>query len=350
MYAVLTAVLFGTCAPMTKLLLGEVQPVMLASLLYLGSGFGMVVMILGKRVLHISESSEAPLTRSDIPYLIAIFMTGGVFAPVIMIYSTQFTPAATASLLLNFEPVTTALFAFLFFHEAIGRRIWVAMAIITASCILLAVDPSSGVGISLASIGILIACAFWSLDSNVSRHVSGKDPLMAILVKGFGAGLITFTLAILIGEMVPPLIELPGYLIVGFFSYGGLASVLFLLALRGLGSARAGLFLAISPFFGVFLSFLLFREIPSFLFYIALPIMTLGTWLLITEHHSHIHYHPPLVHNHRHNHEDLHHQHQHTLDMPPLANGEHAHLHAHEPVTHDHPHKPDLHHQHKHQT
>lgn len=350
-YGVASAVLFGSCAPMTKFFVGHTDPITLASLFYLGSGTGMLILIIAGHIIRRGRpGNEAPLTRSDVPYLAGMSIFGGVIAPVILMFSMISTPAATGALLLNFEPVATAVIAALFFHEAVGRRIWVAMGLITGSCLILSLDPTGSFGLSLGALGVLVSCFFWALDNNISRHVSGCNPLSSILVKGYMAGLISLGLAFMIGEHLPPWSQIPLYLVVGFFSFGGLASVFFLLALRALGIARTGLFLALSPFFGVFFSYLLFTESPQMVFVCALPIMILGTWLLVSERHSHLHHHLPLVHNHRHRHDDLHHEHTHPEDTPPLSrSGEHTHLHAHDPISHDHPHKPDLHHRHDHQ-
>lgn len=335
---------------MTKFFLGSCGPVTLAALFYLGSGTGMLILIFANLIIRKdTPRQEAPLTRADTPYLVGMILLGGVLAPIILMYSMIQTPAATGSLLLNFEPVATGVIAALFFHEAVGRRIWIAMALITGSCLILSIDPTGEFGFSLGAFGVLISCICWALDNNVSRYVSGRDPLAAILVKGLGAGIISLIIAVSLGEQLPPFTQIPIFLTIGFFSFGGLASVFFLLALRSLGSARTGLFLALSPFFGVFFSFLLFREPPQSGFILAFPIMVIGTWLLVTERHAHIHQHLPLVHNHRHLHDDLHHDHQHPADVPSLSrSGEHTHLHSHDAITHDHPHKPDLHHRHDH--
>ena len=335
---------------MTKLFIGGTQPLSLASLFYLGSGLGMMMLVVtGYLVRRGKPSREAPLSRSDIPYLAGMAIFGGVLAPITLMYSMILTPASTGALLLNFEPVATAVLAALFFHEAVGRRIWIAMLVITSSCLLLSLDTNGEIGMSVGALGILLACLFWGLDNNISRHVSGRDPFVSIMVKGCVAGIISLALTMVLGISLPSLGAIPLYLFVGFFSYGGLASIFFLLALRSLGSARTGLFLALSPFFGVFFSLLLFTEPQPPLFIIAFPIMIIGTWLLISEKHEHIHYHSPLVHNHRHRHDDGHHEHEHNSSCPMVSrSGDHTHLHAHVESTHTHPHKPDLHHRHDH--
>lgn len=352
LFAILSALFFGSCAPVTKYFISGTDPLTLASLFYLGSGLGMLVITLGRLIItHGSSPSESPVTLHDMPYLAGMSFFGGILAPVTLMYSMKVTPAATGSLLLNFEPVATGLLAAFLFKEAVGRRIWAAMVLITGSCLILSYDPAGVFGFSLGAIGVLLACTFWAFDNNISRKVSGKDPFMCIMIKGLSAGICTGIIALVIGGTIPSITNIPLYLFIGFFSFGGLASVFFIIALRSLGAARTGLFLALSPFFGIFFSFLLFQDPFQQAFPLAFCFMLAGVYLLVTEHHSHEHTHLPLVHEHRHSHDDLHHNHVHGPRIPPLSpGGEHSHLHAHQVLTHEHPHKPDLHHQHEHGT
>ncbi len=292
---------------------------------------------------------EAPPGRNDIPWLIGVTLFGGVLAPVTLIFSLPGTAAATAALLLNFEAVATTLIAAAVVGEWVSRRVWVALGCITASCIILTYDPAAGLGLSLPALGILLTCLFWAVDNNLGQRLSAKDPLIVISVKGIGSGTVTFLAALAAGEALPAPVTAAAAMIVGFLCYGGLTSILFLLALRGIGAARAGSLLAVSPFFGVFFSLLLFAELPTSAFYVALPIMALGAWLLISEEHTHPHRHPKIVHEHRHRHDDLHHDHTHAAGDPPFsASGEHSHMHAHTEIFHEHPHQPDIHHRHSH--
>ncbi|WP_292406551.1 MULTISPECIES: DMT family transporter [unclassified Methanoculleus] len=348
--ALATAVLIGGSAPFTKLLIDGAGPLALAALVSLGSGSGALLFSLvgaatGARRSHM----EAPLERGDIPWLIGVTVCGGLLAPVTLIFSLPGTPAATAALLLNFEAVATTLIAAAIFQESVSSRVWVALGCITVSCVILTHDPTGGFGLSLSALGILLTCLFWAVDNNLGQRLSVKDPLRVISVKGIGAGVVTLLLALAAGEHLPDPATAAAAMVVGFLSYGGLTSILFLLALRGIGAARAGSLLAVSPFFGVLFSFALFAESPAGVFYVALPVMALGAWLLITEEHSHPHRHPATVHEHRHRHDDLHHDHTHAAGDPPLsASGEHSHRHVHAELAHDHPHQPDIHHRHTH--
>nr|WP_301677377.1 DMT family transporter [Methanoculleus sp. FWC-SCC3] len=348
--ALATAILIGGSAPFTKLLLADIRPLVLAALVSLGSGCGALLFSLtrtatGTRRSHI----EAPPGRSEIPWLIGVTLFGGILAPVTLVYSLPGTPAATAALLLNFEAVATTLIAATIFGEWVSHRVWVALGCITASCLLLTWNPAAGLGLSLPALGILLTCLFWAVDNNLGQRLSAKDPLLVIVIKGIGAGTATLLVAVAAGEHLPAPTAVVAAMIVGFLCYGGLTSILFLLALRGIGAARAGSLLAVSPFFGVLFSLLLFAELPAGAFYVALPVMALGAWLMVSEKHSHPHRHPATVHEHRHRHDDLHHDHDHEAGDPPLsAAGEHSHVHAHAELAHEHPHQPDIHHRHLH--
>ncbi|MCK8519708.1 DMT family transporter [Methanoculleus sp. 7T] len=348
--ALVTAVFIGGSAPLTKLLIGGADPLALAALVSLGSGSGALLFsLLGAAAGTRRSNVEAPPGRRELPWLVGVTVFGGILAPVTLIFSLPGTPAATAALLLNFEAVATTLIAAAVFGESVSGRVWAALGCITASCILLTWDPAAGFGLSLPALGVLLTCLFWAVDNNLGQRLAAKDPLLTISVKGLGAGTVTLLFALAAGEHLPDPATTAAAMVVGFLCYGGLTSILFLLALRGIGAARAGSLLAVSPFFGVLFSLGLFAELPTGAFYVALPVMAFGAWLLVSEEHSHPHRHPPVVHEHRHRHDDLHHDHAHTADDSPLpATGEHSHMHAHAELVHEHPHQPDIHHRHSH--
>jgi drug/metabolite transporter (DMT)-like permease len=350
-YAFFTAVFFGLGAPLAKVILGGVAPMMLAAFLYFGSGIGLSGYLLIQRMHGNSRHTwEAALQRSDLPWLLGVILFGGFLAPLVLMSSLQLTHAATASLLLNFEAVATTLIAVLIFREAVGRRIGMALALITGSCVLLTWEPDALVGFSLPALGVLLTCVFWALDNNFARNISAKDPLPIIATKGIIGGTLSLSVGLLLGETIPTLSSGLTAMVLGFFCFGGLISVFFLLALRGIGTSRSASILAISPLFGVPVAFVLFSDLPRSNFFVAAPIMAVGVWMLITEEHTHQHVHPAEVHEHRHQHDDLHHHHVHQDQDPPVSpSGEHSHIHAHSEIRHVHSHRPDIHHRHTHE-
>ncbi len=341
--ALLAALLFGVSAPLSKLLLNDIQPMPLASLLYFGCGAGVLLFKLGNLLLIRKEKTEAGITKKDVPWLAGIILAGGVAAPVILMYSLKATPAATASLLLNFEAASTALIAAVFFKEALGKRVWISIAMITAAAAVLTLNPSGEWGFSIGAVGIIGACSLWGIDNNLTRNISSKDPLITAMVKGFGAGTVSLILSFATNSAFPSLTPILLALLLGAFSYG-ISIVLFIIAMRHLGAARTSAFFGTAPFIGSFISIILFGEIPGLQFYISLPLMIAGAVLIAGEKHAHMHIHRLTEHDHKHRHDDLHHNHVHGDGFC----GEHSHPHVHEPMEHEHAHMPDIHHRHTH--
>ena len=341
------AVLFGASAPLSKLLLRELDPVPLAALLYLGSGMVALLVILLQYGLNLRSDHhppiEAPISRNDLPWLTGAIFAGGVMAPIILLFSLQVTQASTASLLLNFEIVATTFLAATFFKESTGQRVWVSMTAITLGAILLSWEGSDW-GLSMGALGVLLACILWGLDNNFTRNISSKDPLSIVAIKGFGAGLFSLAISQILGNRLPGLGKVVEAMILGGLSYG-VSIMLFIRAMRSLGAARTSTLFGTAPFMGALLSLVIFREIPGVIFFLAFLIMVFGTYWLVNERHNHAHQHFPQVHDHRHFHDDLHHEHSHQ-DLETAK--EHAHSHTHGSLTHTHPHTPDIHHRHTH--
>ena len=289
--ALLAAIFFGASAPIAKFLLGNIAPIFLAAFLYLGSGTGISLVKLTQRIRF--KYVEASIKRTDIPWLAGAIISGGILAPIVLMVSLQNTSASTASLLLNFEGVGTTLIALLFFREAISRRAWTAILVITLASIFLSSDFKSGFGLSLGALGIILACFLWGADNNFTRNISGKDPLAIVAWKGLVAGTFSFFLALSLGNPFPSVTTILGTLILVFVSYG-LSTMLFIRSLRGLGAARTSALYGTAPLAGVILSVVIFRELPSFLFIIATILMIGGALLLINENHAHSHVHTVL--------------------------------------------------------
>lgn len=344
--ALLAALLFGASAPLSKVLLGSIEPVLLASLLYLGSGIGLIIFQLFEHFISKTSVSEAPLTKKEFPWLIGAVSAGGVAAPILLMYSLKITPASTASLLLNFEGAATALIAILLFNESISKSIWSAVILITLASIILSWDFNNQWGFSIGALGILCACTCWGLDNNFTRNVSAKNPYTIVTIKGVGAGSFSLLLAILLKSSLPSFKTIILSMLLGFFSYG-LSIVLYVLAMRELGSTRTSAFFSAAPFIGSILSFIISGDFPAASLYISLPFMITGTLLLLKENHVHMHVHLKLTHEHRHCHSDEHHNHTHAPGEIP-RDGYHSHLHTHERLEHSHSHTPDIHHRHAH--
>ncbi len=271
--AVLAAALYAVSTPISKLLLSEIQPVFLASLLYLGAGIGMLILQLPER----KQRTEHTLTQKDLPYTAGMVILD-IAAPILMMLGLRSATAANASLLNNFEIVATSLIALIVFHERIGKRLWAAIALITAASMLLSLEGKDSLTFSAGSVLVLLACTAWGLENNCTRMISGSDPQEIVIIKGLGSGAGSAAIALLSGEAFPPLPLIIPALLLGFASYG-LSVFFYVYAQRYLGAARTSAYYALSPFIGSALSFIMLRETPSAAFITALILMTAGAFL-----------------------------------------------------------------------
>jgi drug/metabolite transporter (DMT)-like permease len=337
--ALLAAALFGASTPFAKLLLGEISPLLLGGLLYLGSGIGLGVI----RLIRDRGWQTTGLIGRDWLWLGFSILFGGVLAPVLLMFGLQAIPSSTASLLLNLEAVLTALIAWLVFREHTDRRVIAGMlAIVAGGLILSWPDQYSGINNSYGAALVACACACWAIDNNLTRNVSTADALFIAGSKGLIAGSVNCGLALALGLQLPNVISLLETATLGFLGYG-VSLALFVLALRGLGTARTGAYFSTAPFIGAAVALTMPGESADLKFWITAALMAIGVWLHLTENHDHLHIHEPLSHRHKHRH-DAHHQHPHDFAWD--GREPHTHLHQHTPLTHSHPHFPDIHHRH----
>jgi drug/metabolite transporter (DMT)-like permease len=334
--ALLAALFFGASAPLSKLLLIDVPPVLMAAFLYLGSGTGISFVKLYQRLTR--SQNEAGIRPPDVKWLAGAIVAGGILAPIVLMVSLQNTPASTASLLLNFEGVGTTLIALFFFRESISRRAMAAISVITLASIFLSTNFQGGFGLSLGALGVILACVLWGVDNNFTRNISAKDPLTIVAWKGLVAGTFSLLLGLFLGQRLPSLASILGILLLGFVSYG-LSTMLFIYSMRGLGAARTSALYGTAPLAGVLLSFVIFRDPITLLFIFAAALMAAGALLLANEEHAHFHIHIPVVHEHRHRHDEFH-----EHDRTDIA---HSHEHQHPHTQHEHGHMPDIHHRHE---
>ena len=338
--ALLAALLFGSATPLAKLLLGPVDPWLLAGLLYLGSGIGLAI------TRAFTRRPRSAIAGGDLPWLVAAIALGGVVGPVLLLWGLARLSASTASLLLNLEGVLTALLAWFAFRENVDRRVALGMAAITAGALVLA-WPSGGTqgsGAILPTLAVVGACFAWALDNNLTRKVALADATTIAMAKGLAAGAANITLAFLAGTSMPPAGAVAAAGLLGFVSYG-VSLVLFVRALRDLGTARTGAYFSTAPFAGAVLSVAIVGDPVTWALAAAMGLMAFGVWLHLTEHHVHRHRHAATDHDHAHSH-DAHHQHHHPFPVAPEE--VHTHAHHHDPIAHAHEHFPDAHHRHEH--
>ncbi len=333
------ALLFGAGTPFAKLLLGPVSPWLLAGLLYLGSGSGLFMW----RLLRRTKTSR--MNFAEMGWLAGAVISGGMIAPALLMWGLVNMPAAGASLLLNAEGVLTALIAWFVFRENFDRRIALGMVLIVAGASVLSWPKEMSFGAAAPSLAVVGACLFWAIDNNLTRKVALLDSSFIAMTKGLVAGAVNTAIALALGSILPSVPMVIAAAAVGLLSYG-VSLMLFVVALRHLGTARTGAYFSTAPFAGAMIAVVGMGEPITVELLIAGALMAAGVWLHLTERHDHVHDHEVFEHEHHHEH-DAHHQHAHA--EPLSAGTSHSHVHRHEPMTHSHPHSPDAHHyQHRH--
>lgn len=341
--ATLSAILFGISPVLCKVVLGEMSPVLLAGLLYLGSGVGLSFVLVRQRIHIVREVRN--LSVSHRRKLFGAIVAGGIIAPLCLVYGIKLGSATEVSLLLNVETVATTIIAWAVFKEHVGGHVWFGKLLIVVAASIIVIRPTGALEFSASGILIVLACIFWGIDNNLTRDVDELPATALAAIKGYGAGTFNVILALFsgIGAISPG--SVGGALIIGGLSYGA-SLVLFVGALRKIGSARSSTYFAIGPFVGVAASLILFREHPPLTFWFAAALMLLGVFSLYAETHKHLHVHDAIAHKHSHTHDhDEHHHHAHDDGS---KSEPHDHYHVHEAIRHSHVHWPDTHHRHKH--
>ena len=330
------ALFFGLSAPASKFLMNRIDSLVLAGLLYLGSWGALSIFSFFQRV-----PKGASIGRKHLPWFLASVGIGGILGQLLLMWGISHPPASFASLLINFEIIWTVLVAGLFFGEHLGIRVLLSMGLMFLSGAILSFGGSLGTNFGfLGVLAVVGACLCWGIDNNLTGRISEIDSVQLTRVKGGLSGAVNLGLALFLGRRIPPDPAVIFALILGAVTYGG-SLVLFVKALRILGTARTGAFFAVSPFIGAIFSILFLREplTPNLL--LAGLGMALAAFLLLGEKHSHAHLHSEIEHEHFHEHDEHHHHHEGEASA-------HSHPHLHDPLEHEHTHWPDTHHRHVH--
>lgn len=338
-YAIAAAALYAINVPFSKWLLRYVEPTMLAAFLYLGAGLGMFLCSILTKLSGKAAPTE-PLTKKELPYTIAMVVLD-IIAPILLMFGLRSSHAANVSLISNFEIVATSLIALFVFKEVISRRLWIAIALVTAASAVLSFEGTEAFDFNIGSLFVLGACLCWGLENNCTKMISNKSSVEIVVIKGTFSGLGSLAVAFLLGEALPSVLWLLCALLLGFVAYG-LSIHFYIMAQKNLGAAKTSAYYALAPFLGVAFGMLILGERPALQFYVALAVMMLSTYFMIKDtvalQHTHEHHH---IHTHTHSHGDTVHSHEH------IHTHSHTHIHGQDSEDHQHDHNA-LPHEHTH--
>ncbi|MBQ4347222.1 MAG: DMT family transporter [Firmicutes bacterium] len=330
-YAVVAAALYAINVPFSKMLLGHVEPTMMAAFLYMGAGLGMFIYGLASKGAGKAVPTE-PLTKKELPYTIAMVILD-IIAPILLMFGIRSSNAANVSLINNFEIVVTSLIALFIFKEVISKRLWIAIALVTIASIILSFEGAGLFEFNTGSLFVFSACLCWGIENNCTRMISNKSSLEIVVIKGTFSGLGSLIVALTIGESIPSVLLTGCVLLLGFVAYG-LSIYFYVMAQKNLGAAKTSAYYSITPFLGVAFGILILGERPAIQFYAALVVMIISTCFMIKDtiklQHTHEHTH---THTHEHRHGNILHSHEHTHTHT------HIHIHGEDTNNHEHEHK-----------
>ncbi len=284
LYALLAAVFYALNVPMSKILLEHVGTTMLAALLYLGAGIGIGLgagVAGGIKRLTAKNTGIERLTKKDFPFVVGMILLD-IAAPIFLMLGLHYGTSSNASLLGNFEIVATTVIALFVFKEAVSKRLWGAIALITLSSILLSFEGADSLHFSYGSLFVLLATTCWGFENNCTRKISSKNTYEIVVLKGIFSGLGSMLIAFATGEHLPEIKYIGLALLLGFVAYG-LSIFLYIRAQNVLGAAQTSAYYAVAPFVGASLSFLFLREPLTGIYLVALAVMIAGTALVVAD-------------------------------------------------------------------
>lgn len=333
----LSALLFGLATPASKILLGDLNPFLLAGLLYFGAAIGVIPLIFRERS---NRYIRPPILGKQYFYICGAVICGGFLGPALLLLGLEAAHASSVAIWLNMELVATALIGVLLFHDNLDKSGWIGVILALLAGIIMTL--SEGTSGWQAALLVSAACFCWGFDNHFTALIDCLTPSRITLFKGIFAGSVNALIGLSLSELSPSIWLTTKALTLGAISYGA-SIVLYVMAAQQLGATRGQILFSSSPFFGVSLAaFLLGEELR--LSHVAAMICLAGAIYYSNRvRHEHTHSHPELTHTHLHSHEDGHHTHEHA--SPAHL---HSHSHTHNDTTHSHPHHPDIHHRHEH--
>ena len=269
--AIASALLFGLGTALNKLALVNVNPTIVAGLIYLFAGFALSAVRFSPIRSHIMRLIKTPtktqpkFCRKDIATLGLVVLSGSILAPVLFLNGLNQTTAINASLLQNAECLFTVLIALFFLKEHCNKKEWIGITLLIVGAVFLATNAQFNMlSLQEALLGnllILGACLFWGIDNNLSKFLCIKEDLILVtalkcLIGGACLLLLAYALNL---DFYVPLSALPYLISVGAFSIG-FSILFFMVGLKEIGSIRTGTIFSTSALFGAVFALIILKE------------------------------------------------------------------------------------------
>ena len=287
----LSSILFGISSALNKIALADVDPLIVAGMIYFIGGillFGIHLSPLHRVLLSLFETpteTESKIMRKDFLILAFVILSGAVIAPYLLLQGLNQTTAINAALILNIESLFTVLIAFTFLKERGKRKDYLGILLLLVGVLFLTTNAEfyklSLTKEILGNLLIVGACLFWGIDNNLSKFLSTKrDIVMVTGLKCFIGGLVLLASSHILGiRFNVPIASLPYLLSVGAFSIA-FSVLFFLFALREIGSMRTGVIFSTSSLFGAMFALVVLREPFSPIQLLAGLVMLSGVYII----------------------------------------------------------------------
>jgi drug/metabolite transporter (DMT)-like permease len=284
--------LFGIWNTFNKILLQDLDPIALSAIVYCIAGaflFTIRFSPINNRIMSFLDadcSAETHISRRDYMILIVTAVSGSVIAPIIYLNGLKMITAVIGSLLMNTEILFIILIGVFFLGESLKRKDIFGFLCLVIGTVFLATNGVSGnlsgnLTGNPGTLLVIVAAFFWSIDTSLSKFLSGKrDLLFVSALKCSIGGLILLSLSILVGSSFNvPMNHLPYLLFIGLVSIG-FSFVLVYFAIRKIGSTRTGSLFSLSSLFGAIFAFAILSE-PFTVLQLAFGLlMLLGVFIL----------------------------------------------------------------------
>ena len=276
-FAILASVMFGSVSVLAKPLVSSVDPILLASLVYIISAI---------TLSPFARKQKQKFARRDLLLIISIAVCGAVIAPSLYFVGLTHASASDAALIANGEVFFSVLLAVMFFRERLRLVGWVAILLVLAGMIIITTNLNFA-NFTLQQIHykdmlLILSMLFWGLDNNLSRYLAQKMNVANIVqIKSAIGGVMLFVIAVLVFQVdinvgVDQIIPI---LVLG--SIGFAASLYFFLhGLKRIGTVRTITIFSISSVFGLIAAAVFLAEQISWYQIVAAGIMILGVYLV----------------------------------------------------------------------
>ena len=273
----MSAITFGSVSVLAKPLVSSVDPILLASLVYIISAI---------TLSPFAQKKKKNLTKRDLLLILSIATCGAVIAPSLYFVGLTHASASDAALIANGEIFFSVLLAVMFFRERLRVVGWVAILLVLAGMVIITTNLNftdfTLQQIHYKDMLLILSMLFWGLDNNLSRYLAQKmDVANIVQIKSAIGGVMLLAIALLVfrvdinleTEHIVPILVLG--------SVGFAASLFFFLqGLKRIGTVRTITIFSMSSVFGLVAASVFLAEQISWYQIMAAGIMILGIYLV----------------------------------------------------------------------